>query len=354
MTQLSLKDALNKTLHHLMETDASVIVIGEDIVGGAGTNLQKSPDTKSGINAGINADKELSVELGGVFGVTAGLATRFGKARVIDTPISETAFVGMGIGAAATGLKPIVEVMFCDFMGVCFDQIINQAAKMRFLSGNQITLPLVIRTTMGAGDSSGAMHSQSLHGLLASMPGLKVVCPSNAADAAGLLKSALMDPNPVIMLEHKGLYTHQSAVEENLPAVPLGTGKTIKNGNAVTLVAVSAMVHKALEAANQLTAEGIEVEIIDPRTISPLDIGLILKSVTKTGRLLVVDEGAAFAGFADAVISLVSREGFSALKQAPRKLTPKHTPVPYAPNLEQIWLPGTANILETVKDMMND
>ena len=167
MDNMTIGVALNQALHQLMEADDHIVVIGEDIAGGAGT--------------------EDDTELGGVFGITSGLVGRFGTARVIDTPISETAFVGMGIGAAATGLKPIIEVMFCDFMGVCFDQIMNQAAKMRFLSGGQIELPLVIRTTMGAGDSSAAMHSQSLHGLLASIPGLKVACPSGAADAAGLL-----------------------------------------------------------------------------------------------------------------------------------------------------------------------
>ncbi len=333
MSMLSIKDALNKAHHQLMEADETVIVIGEDIVGGAGTDSDS--------------------ELGGVFGVTAGLAARFGKHRVIDTPISETAFVGMGIGAAATGLKPIIEVMFCDFMGVCFDQILNQAAKIRFLSGDQIKLPLVIRTTMGAGDSSGAMHSQSLHGLLASVAGLKVVCPSNAADAAGLLKSALLDPNPVVLLEHKGLYDYQSYVEPSLPAVPLGQGNLAREGKDITVVATSAMVSKTLKAAD-LLADALSVEVIDPRTISPLDTNLIIKSVNKTGRLLVVDEGAAFVGFADAVIATTTEQAFGSLRQAPRKLVPPHTPVPYAPNLERQWLPGTKYITETVRSMMSE
>ncbi len=334
MNSLSFKDALNQAHHQLMEKDDTVIVIGEDIVGGAGT--------------------ESDTELGGVFGVTAGLAIRFGKHRVIDTPISETAFVGMGIGAAATGLKPIIEVMFCDFMGVCFDQIMNQAAKARFLSGNQIKLPLVIRTTMGAGDSSGAMHSQSLHGLLASIPGLKVVCPSNGGDAAGLLKSALSDPNPVIMLEHKGLYDHKSSLDLTLPAIPLGKGKRVREGDALTIVATSMMVHKTIAAAQELEGKGTSVEIIDPRTISPLDIHLILESINKTGRLLVVDEGGNIGGFADMVISNVTEKAFHMLKQAPKKLVPPHTPVPYAPNLEEIWLPNSNNIVRTVRSMLGE
>lgn len=334
MTLLTLKEALNQAHHQLMESDETIVVIGEDIVGGAGTDC----DT----------------ELGGVFGVTAGLATQFGKQRVIDTPISETAFVGMGIGAAATGLKPIIEVMFCDFMGVCFDQIMNQAAKMRFLSGDRITLPLVIRTTMGAGDSSGAMHSQSLHGLLASTPGLKVVCPSNAADAAGLLKSALGDPHPVIMLEHKGIYDLESEVDPALPAVPLGAAKIVREGSNITLVATSAMVQKAQNAACKLADQSVSVEVIDPRTIAPLDTDLILRSVRKTGRLLVVDEGAAFAGFADAVIASVAEHAFESLKQAPKKLVPPHTPIPYAPNLEQLWIPPSTRIIEIVRSMISE
>ena len=333
MTTLSVKQALNQALHQLMAADDTVIVVGEDIVGGAGSGSAE--------------------ELGGAFGVTSGLAARFGTARVIDTPISETAFVGMGIGAAATGLKPIIEVMFCDFMGVCFDQIMNQAAKMRFLSADQIQLPLVIRTSMGAGDSSGAMHSQSLHGLLASIAGLRVVCPSNAADAAGLLKSALSDPNPVVLLEHKGLYDLETDIDPALPAVPIGQGKILIKGAAVTLVTVSAMVHRAVKAAKQLEKDGITVEVIDARSISPLDSDLITKSVAKTGRLLVVDEGAAFGGFADMVIAEVAQKAFPHLKAAPRKITPPHTPVPYAPSLEQNWLPSTPDIIQGVKDLLN-
>jgi len=334
--RMTIAEALNRAHHQLLESGADVIVIGEDIVGGAGLSEAMAAD-----------------ELGGVFGVTAGLAARFGTDRVIDTPISETAIVGMAVGAAMTGLKPIVEIMFCDFIGVCFDQILNQAAKVRYLSGDRIAMPLVIRTTMGAGDGSGAMHSQSLHGLLASIPGLQVACPATPADAAGLLKSALLCLDPVVLFEHKGLYASEGDVDAELPAVPLGRGRYVREGRDITLVAVSAMVTEAEKAASLLADEGISIDLIDPRTIQPLDSKLILSSLKKTGRLLVVDEGAAFAGFADAVLALASTQAFADLKSAPAKITPPHTPVPYGRALEAGWLPNAEDIVLKVREMLH-
>ncbi len=332
MTKMTIADALNKAHHRLMEADERVIVIGEDIRGGSGV-----------------AD---GLELGGVFGVTRGLAAKFGEGRVIDTPISETAFVGMATGAAMTGLRPIVEVMFCDFMGVCFDQIMNQAAKARFLSNGRFDLPLVIRTTMGAGDGSGAMHSQSTFGMLSTVPGLTVACPSSPADAAGLLKAAVMAKGPTVLMEHKGLYGHADVVEEDLPAVPMGKGRVVREGADLTIVAVSAFVHKAEAAAAALEKDGIEAEVIDPRTIKPLDEALIVGSVKKTGRLLVASEDTAFAGFADAVISTVTRAAFAGLKAAPVAVTPPDTPVPYGRKAEAKWLPTAETIIKAAKTMM--
>jgi pyruvate/2-oxoglutarate/acetoin dehydrogenase E1 component len=329
----SIAAALNHAHHQIMEAEPRVIVIGEDIVGGAGLTGE---------------------ELGGVFGVTAGLANAFGQTRVIDTPISETAFLGMGIGAAMTGLKPIVEIMFCDFMGVCFDQIMNQAAKVRFLSNDKLELPLVIRTTMGAGDGSGATHSQSLHGLLASVPGLVVVCPSNPADAAGLLKSAVASAEPVVLMEHKGLYGNSEDCDPNLPSVPIGSGRLVREGSEATLVAIGQMLHRAEAAADTLAARGISVEIIDPRTIQPLDIGMILASVQKTKRLLVVDEGPNFGGFADMVIANVVEKGFGLLRAAPQKLTPPNSPTPYGSALEEAWLVSSEQIVAKVDEMLYD
>jgi pyruvate dehydrogenase E1 component beta subunit len=314
-----------------MAADDRIIVIGEDIVGGDGT-----------------------AELGGAFGVTAGLAAAFGRSRVIDTPISETAFVGMATGAAMTGLKPIVEVMFCDFMGVCFDQIMNQAAKARFLSAGRLDMPLVIRTTMGAGDGSGAMHSQSLYGLLATVPGLTVACPATPADAAGLLKAAVGAKGPVILMEHKGLYGCEGAAPADLPAVPLGCGVVVRQGTDATVVAPSAMRYAALEAAEMLTEEGISLEVIDPRTIKPLDSELIRTSVEKTGRLLVAAEDSAFGGFADGVISLIARDAFGALKAPPRAVTPPDTPVPYGRAAEAEWLPDAQDILRASRILVKE
>lgn len=331
MTNTTIRDALNDTLHRLMAADSRVVVIGEDVAGGDG-----------------------ETELGGAFGITRGLAAAFGRERVIDTPISETAFVGMATGAAMTGLKPIVEVMFCDFLGVCFDQIMNQAAKKKFLSNGRLDLPLTIRTTMGAGDSSGAMHSQSLYGLLATVPGLTVVCPATPQDAAGLLASAVHAQGPVILMEHKGLYDTQGLALPDADYVPLGKGATAREGRDITVVAPSAMRHHALDAAGALTDEGIELEVIDPRTIKPLDSPLILDSIRKTGRLMVAAEDTAFGGFADAVISVVARSGFGALKAAPVAVTPPDTPVPYGRRAEAVWLPGVVEIINAARAMMRD
>ncbi|WP_262692635.1 alpha-ketoacid dehydrogenase subunit beta [Kordiimonas aestuarii] len=332
MARVTIAEALNKAHHAVMAADSRVVVIGEDIVG--------------------STEGEGTTELGGAFGVTRGLAGVFGRERVIDTPISEAAFLGMAAGAAMTGLRPIVEVMFCDFLGVCFDQLMNQTAKLRFLSNGRVKLPLVIRTTMGAGDGSGATHSQSLHGLVASLPGLVVACPATASDAAGLLKSAVASDSPVVLLEHKGLYGFESELVDELPPVRLGEGRVVCEGDDVTIVALSAMLHQAQKAAGQLAAGGVQAEVIDPRTVQPLDSQLILASLKKTGRLLVVDEGAAFAGFADAVLALAAQEGFDSLRAAPKALTPLHTPVPYGRAAEAAWLPHAGDIVTAVKTML--
>lgn len=322
MPEMTITEALNAAHHQIMHADESVMCFGEDFA-----------------------------ENDGVFDVSKGLLTAFGPARVFDTPISETAFVGMAVGAAMTGLKPIVELMFCDFAGVCFDQIMNQAAKARFLSNGRLKMPMVIRTTIGAGDSSGAMHSQSLHGLFASIPGLVVVAPSTPADAAGLLKAAVMSDDPVIFMENKNLYDVVGPVETGLPTVPFGKASVLKQGSDITIVAASAMAHAALEAAEALEKKTISASVIDPRTIKPFDFDTVLDDVNKTGRLLVVDEGAAFGGFADAVVAEIAGRAFSALKTAPKKITPPDTPVPYARAAEQAWLPSARDIAEAATQM---
>lgn len=332
MTIMSYQQALNATLHTMMHADNSIVIFGEDVVGG------------SGITGGE--------QLGGMFGVTNGLREAFGSARIFDTPISETAFIGMATGAAMTGLRPVVELMFCDFMAVCFDQIINQAAKVRFISGGLNSAPMVIRTTMGAGDGSGAVHSQSFAHLVTSIAGLHVALPSGPCDAAALLQTAILCDDPVIFLEHKGLYEMTEDVPDNLSPAPLGKGRVVVAGSDVTIVAFSKMVQVAKSVALEVSKGGISVELIDPRWASPLDLSLILASVERTGRLVVVDEGAAHAGLAAEVISQVIRRGFNHLKGAPVAVTPPHMPVPYAANLEANWLPDENDIEAALHKVM--
>ena len=324
MTRISMQKALNMALHKMMHEDNSIVFFGEDVVGGSGLNGTQP--------------------LGGIFGVSSGLNDAFGPERVFDTPISETAFIGMATGAAMTGLRPVVELMFCDFMGVCFDQIINQAAKAHFISGGVNKVPMVIRTTMGAGDGSAAVHSQSLAHLVTSIAGLYVAMPATPGDAASMLQAAVKCDSPVVFLEHKALYDFEEDVPDDLLPSPLGKGRTVMAGSDVTLVAFSAMVHEAEAVAHKVAKEGITVDLIDPRWASPLDMDLILASVARTGRLVVVDEGAAHAGLAAEVISQVTQQGFDLLKTAPIAITPPHTPVPYGKSLEAAWLPSRDTI----------
>lgn len=321
--QVTLSGALNRTLHDAIAADDHIVCIGEDIG-----------------------------RIGGPFGVTAGLLERFGSARIIETPISETAFLGMAAGAAMTGLRPIVEIMFCDFIGVCFDQLMNQIAKARYLSGGRLKMPLVIRTTMGAGDGSGAMHSAALHGLMASVEGLTVVCPTTPQDAAGLLHEALKSDGPVVFMEHKGLYDVEQSLGDERPLVPIGRAKIARKGKDLTIVAASAMAHTALVAADALQKNGLSAEVIDLRTIKPLDWDAIVASVAKTGRLLVVDEGAEFAGLADAVISGACERAFAKLKCPPAKICPPDVPVPYATAAEAAYLPSADTITERAAAMV--
>ena len=332
MTIMTMKEALNTTLHKMMHQDGNIIVFGEDVVGGSGLNGNKP--------------------LGGIFGVTSGLKETFGPNRVFDTPISETSFIGMATGAAMTGLRPVVELMFCDFMGVCFDQIINQAAKARFVSGGINSAPMVIRTTVGAGDGSAAVHSQSLGHLVASIAGLYVAMPSSPKQAASLLQSAILCDDPVIFLEPKGLYGTKEDVPDNLKPTPIGKGRTLMAGSDVTVVAFSTMVNKAENVANELSKHGISIDLIDPQWAAPLDIELILSSVTRTGRLVVVDEGAAHVGLSAEVISQVTQRGFDVMKCAPVAITPPHTPVPYSKKLEDAWMPSENDIEAVIHEIL--
>lgn len=321
MRRLGMAQAIGAALDYEMARDERVILIGEDL---------SHP----------------------IFGVTAGLAERYGPGRVIDTPISEGAFLGTAVGAAATGLKPVAELMFCDFLGVGFDAVLNQAAKLGFLSGGRLHMPLVIRTTVGAGDSSAAQHSQSLQHIFASIPGLKAAMPASPADAMGLTLAALRDPEPVILLEHKLLYGIEGEVADPPAAIPLGQARVLCRGRDVTIVAIGRMVQRASEAADLLAKRGMTAEVVDPRTLHPLDSATILRSVRKTGRLVVADEGAARCGLAGDIIAMVATTAFEALKAAPAAVTPPHTPVPFSPALEAAWLPDADAIADAAHRQM--
>lgn len=291
-------------------------------------------------------------EGGGVFGVTRGLRERFGE-RVRDTPISETAIVGLAVGAAMAGLRPVVEIMYLDFVGVCFDQLLNQAAKLPFMTGGAAQMGLTVRTQFGAGRSAGSQHSQSLEALLAHIPGLSVVMPSTPADAYGLLRAAIQDPNPVIFIENRLLYGMKGAQPSRDHFVPIGVARIARPGAHVTVVTFSRMVHEALAAAEMLEEEGISVEVVDLRTVAPLDAATILASVEKTGRLVVAHEAVMPFGVGAEIAALVAREGFWHLDAPIERVGAVPTPPPYAPVLERAWLPDRTRIAQAVRRVLS-
>lgn len=334
------REAIKAALAQEMERDATVVQIGEDLRGGqAGTN----PELESG-----------KVEaFGGVLGVTKGLWTEFGSERVIDTPITESAIIGMAAGAALTGLRPVAELMFMDFFGVCYDALYNQAAKFRYMFGGKARTPMVVRGMIGAGFSAAAQHSQSPYNVFAAVPGLKVVAPSNAYDAKGLLIQSIRDDDPVVFCEHKTLYDLKSEVPYAPYTIPFGVANYTREGTDVTVVALSAMVNAANAAADKLATEGISVEVVDPRTVSPLDEEGILESVASTGRVVIVDESAARCGFGHDVAALIATQAFGSLKAPIELVTPPHTPVPFSPVLEQAWLPNAARIEAAIRKVVS-
>lgn len=313
-----------------MERDSTVIVLGEDVVGGTGASGEKDA-------------------WGGAFGVTKGLIGKFGPERVLDTPITESAFVGAAGGAAMTGLRPVVEIMFVDFLGVCFDQIFNQIAKYRYMFGGKAKTPLVLRTTFGAGAGSASQHSQALYPLFTHIPGLKVVVPSNPYDAKGLLIQAIRDDDPVMFLEHKLLYDVTGDVPDAAYVVPFGEADVVEEGEDVTIIALGRMVGVAKEAAAQLTKENISCAILDPRTTSPLDAETILEFTEETGRVVIVDEANPRCGMAADISALIVEEAFDSLKAPVIKVTAPHTPVPYAPQLEQAYIPSVERVVVAVR-----
>lgn len=322
----TVRGAINEAMREEMRRDPSVFQMGEDIA------------------------------LAPPFGVTAGLAEEFGRERVRDVPCSEVAVVGAGVGAAIGGMRPIIEFQFGDFLSVAIDQLTHQAAMLRYLTGGQVKVPMVIRLPCGAGQGAGSQHSQSLYSWFVHVPGIKVVLPATSFDAKGLMKTAIRDDNPVLFFEHKALYRTRWPVpaeyREVEHAIPFGQAVTRREGSDVTIVATLAMVHHALAAADELAGEGVLAEVIDPRTLVPLDGDAIINSVRKTGRLLVVDEAYLSCGIQAEIIAMITDQAFHSLKAPPRRLGNPGVPVPFAPPLETFVLPDREKIAATVREMM--
>ena len=333
MAVMNIREAINLTLHEEMARDPSIIVLGEDVVGGAGTA------------GGQEA-------IGGIWGTTGGLFDKFGAERVIDTPISESAIIGAAAGAALAGMRPVAELMFADFIGVSLDQLWNQMAKFRYMFGGKTKCPAVVRLIYGAGMNSGAQHSQSAYALLTSMPGLKVVLPSTPADAKGLLTEALRGDDPVMFFEHKALYGQKGEVPEGEHRQRFGEARMVREGGDVTIVSCGRMVNFSEKACDKLAAEGIGIDLIDLRTTSPLDEEAILDSVEQTGRLVVVDESPPRCSLAADVSAIVAAKAFTSLKAPPATVTGPHAPIPFARELERAWLPSPQKIEDAVRQVL--
>ncbi|MEO1595930.1 MAG: alpha-ketoacid dehydrogenase subunit beta [Pseudomonadota bacterium] len=333
MTVKTFREALNDTLHAEMARDDKIIILGEDVAGGAGgTGVEEAA--------------------GGIFGVSSGLFKAFGAERVIDTPISESAIVGAAAGAALAGYRPVAELMFADFIGVSMDQLYNQIAKFRYMFGGKTKCPAIIRMPTGAGMNMGAQHSQTIYPIVTSVPGLKVAIPSNAADAKGLLTTALRGDDPVVFFEHKALYPRKCEVPDGDYLVPFGEAALVREGEHATVVALARMVNFAEKALDALAADGITADLIDPRTTSPLDLDTILESLEATGRLVIVDESNPRCSVASDIAGMVASEGFDLLKAPVQLVTAPHTPVPFARELERAYVPSPDDIAAAIRKVV--
>jgi acetoin:2,6-dichlorophenolindophenol oxidoreductase subunit beta len=333
--QLTYAQAINEALREEMRRDPRVILMGEDVAGGAGKEHPEAEDS-----------------WGGVLGVTKGLVKEFGRERVLDTPITEAGFIGAAVGAAATGLRPVAELMFVDFFGVCWDMIFDQGAKLRYMFGGKARCPMVIRTMIGAGMGAAGQHSGCHYSVFTHMPGIKTVVPSTPADAKGLLSAAIRDDDLVVVFENKMLYSMTGEVPEGEYVIPLGQADVKREGTDVTIVAISRMVHQALAAAEALEQQGISAEVIDPRTLSPLDEDTILNSVAKTHRLVIVDEDNPRCSMATDIAALAADRAFTELDAPIKRVTAPHTPVPFSPPLEQYYIPSPERVVETITAIM--
>lgn len=321
--ELTYVKAFNEGMHQIMAEDPDVFLIGEDVAG-----------------------------YGGVFHMFDGLLDSFGEARVKDTPIAEQAIIGLGVGAAARGLRPVCDLMFMDFIGVAMDQIFNQAAKMKYMFGGAVSVPLTITTAGGAGMSAAAQHSQSLEAWLAHVPGLKVALPATPYDAKGLIVGAIRDDNPTIVVLQKKMLGVKGPVPEELYSIPFGQATIAREGSDVTIVAIARMLPEALKAAESLAADGISVEVIDPRTVQPLDTETIVTSVRKTNRALIVHEAVQFGGIGAEISSQIQEEAFDHLDAPVARLAAPFAPVPYAPILENAYVPDAARIEQAVRRLL--
>jgi pyruvate/2-oxoglutarate/acetoin dehydrogenase E1 component len=325
MRELTFAQAIREALDEELRRDERIIVLGEDVA-----------------------------EWGGVFRCTEGLIKKYGADRIIDTPLSEEGYVGLAVGAAMTGLHPVPEVMFGDFITLVMDQIVNQAAKMRYMTGGQVQVPITIRATMGGGRSSGGQHSQSWHAWLAHVPGLKVVVPSTPYDAKGLLKTALREPNPVVFFEDKVMYAKiKGPVPEEEYIIPLGKADIKRQGTDVSLIAVSRMIHPALAAAEKLSAEGISAEVVDPRTLTPLDEETLVQSVAKTGGAVIIDEGYNHFGTTAELAAIIAQGAFDYLDAPIERLGAMDVPIPFSPPLENATIPNEESIISAVHRILD-
>ncbi|MCZ6720990.1 MAG: alpha-ketoacid dehydrogenase subunit beta [Proteobacteria bacterium] len=328
---ITFQQAINEALDQEMARDPSVFVMGEDVVGGEG------------------AEGDMDA-WGGVLGVTKGLYGKYGG-RIMDTPISESAFIGAAVGAAACGMRPVAELMFNDFFGVCFDQIYNQAAKFRYMFGGKAKTPVVVRTMIGAGFRAAAQHSQSLYAIFTHIPGLKCVVPATPYDAKGLLIQAIRDDDPVMFCEHKLLYQVEGEVPEEPYTVPFGEANIAREGKDATIVTLGRMVHLANEAAENLAKDGIDCEVIDLRTTSPIDKETVLESAEKTGRIVVLDEATPRCSIATDISAMIGENCFASLKAPIKLVTAPHTPIPFSDVLEDLYVPDVAKIEASVREI---
>lgn len=324
--------AQNEAIRYEMQQDPTVLIMGEDIAGAAGRMHLGLVDA-----------------WGGPFRSTIGLISEFGPERVLDTPVSESGFVGTAIGAATVGMRPIVELMFIDFLGVCLDQFLSNAAKLRYMLGGQVQVPLTVVTRTGAGVGSAAQHSESIYSILVHIPGIKVVAPSDPYTAKGLLTAAIRDNDPVVVCDHKKLINNSGHVPEESYTLPLGKARTLREGGDVTLLGISLMTQVCLEAADELAKEGIEAEVIDLLSLSPLDDETILESVGRTNRIVIVDEDNPRCGMAADIAALAARKAFDQLDAPPEMVTAPHTPVPYSRDLEALYVPDAPRVIAAAK-----